>query len=1042
MLRRNSSRNKQRRPLSRSKSTSSIVRSSIHLLEAIDPVSAERDAHIAAVLSYNRAQSRHSQDMAGIPRDPASFSPDRSYGAPSSTGNGLGRSQSTRSRQGGSVSASEIRRQQSVRFAGPSAQPRRTLASRATEAPGPLNTPNPTFRILGNVDNRPTSSLSYSRKRPDPHAFTRRYLDSLQAPDECYTHEDDVDSVPSSYRRLRKSKSMFSASNPLKSGYSFHNGTPDQGDPQTVKASTAPLQKENNPPSADRGPRPSTSLSVLKSRRISASRSSSRAENDLAVQLAREKFREQVEEQSRLKPRPSMLFRSKDKRSESSIGFRKSLRNSSNNSTILSSSFSSHSLSIPKQPGLRKTARKVSRTLRTKLKGLFIRPKSAADPEAHPDDHNLYESDGESCLNLDDGMSHQEASMSRVPSHVPSLHAVPSNQEMRSRKGSVESINSGEQESQDDKSRVTSWTNSITNTTSSVCDWERQRLSIIKENGTHVPSLPRTANQQESMLQEKGHSPGLAVDSQRVYSALMKRADEAKRQAEALRNQSVQKMKAYGVEPERSSSGEGWAPSTIRCVQAHDDVFGGQAVDSMAQESSSSEEATDSPARIASALAAVTLESQPTAGTGKLPSLERRTLDPPTTLTHRSSAFFASPAYHLFRTTSPYRRALRESMNASEEQEAPDLTASKYLKSLSEISLPTRKNSSAGSDGDPRTTYAESVYSCATDDVQPAVPSNLSPAPPTFESHGDATIFVDAPVYKPTAQHQRDISTASSVDWKTWLSAKVSKLEVPTTSPKPHSESGTLDILPKLGHIREGAEIDSPRECSGLAKLDSIELTPRNPLSHVEGNVRSIPDVKMPRNISDKAAWPHDENEAPVAVYSPDWQDEWPPIPPRSRLRSIPPNPTTKGDSDTKAPELATEVPHIRSLNTIGHLNSPSNGAINKRRTRTRVTGWHGSPTKSSPGVSSTVEREFQSNSSESPAQRSEWTSSRSTPKSWRGSGRKNESFERTVSTGQEFDGEVGGSKKMVDMFLNSRRNRTYGNITGAEAGSSPAAFL
>lgn len=1024
MLRRNSSRNKQRRPLSRSKSTNSIVRSSVHLLEVIDPVAAERDAHIAAVLSYHRAQSRRSHEMAAIPRDPASFYLDRSDGARSSTGQGLERNHSTRSRGDGSVSASGVRRQQSVRFAGPSARPRRTLVSRATDNPGASDVDNSSLHVLGNMDNRPASTMSYSRRKPDPHALTRRYLDSLQAPDQCYAPEDDIDSLPSSFRRLRKSKSMFSTFNPLNPGYHFNNGTPEKVNPQPANSGSTPTQKENDPIPRDHPPRPSTSLSVLKSRRfVGASRSTSRAENDLAVQLAREKFREQVEGQSRLRSQPSMLFRSRNKRSESSLGFRKSLRNSSNNSTALSSTFSTHSLSISKQPGLRKTARKVSKTLKTKLKGLFSRPKSAAGNGTEGNDPDLCESDGESCLRLEDDLTHHEASMFRVPSHVPSLHAVPSHQEMRSRKGSVESIDSGEHEIPDDKSRVTSWSNSVTNTASSVGDWERQRLSIIKENCAHISTLSRAADEPGEAGKGQETSLGQGIDSQRVYSALMKRMQDIKRQEEALKD--------------RINSGEGWRTSTIRSVQVDDDVFGSQGDDLTTINTSNCENASSSKGLIATP-AVTASESQATADKDEPASPHRRAagvqLEPPTTLTQRSSAFFASPTCHLFRTASPYRRALRESMLGSEEQEHPELAGSKYLKSLSAISLPTRRTSSAGSDGDPRMAYAESVYSCLTDDVKPAL-KNL-PVGPASQSHGDVTIFVDVPTYKPTLlQHQRDVSTASSVEWKTWLSANVSKLEAPITPSKAQAEGEVSDMLLKLGHIRERAEIDSPQEALRSTRQESNEPSARSPLSPVEGNTRSNSDVIIPHSSSARGALSSDENEAPGAAEFPDWQGKCPPIPPRKHTRPVPSLLMAKDNSETNTPDKFAETPRELSFNTVGRLTSSHGESMQKRRTRLRTTGWHGSPAQSSPGMTGAIERK-------SPAQRSGWSTSHSTPRTRRRIDGYSDDQEDSEQGRLGLDAEVMGSKMMVDMFLNSRRNRIPGSVTGAGMGSSPAAFI
>lgn len=654
-------------------------------------------------------------------------------------------------------------------------------------------------------------------------------------------------------------------------------------------------------------------MSLLKGRR--ASRSTSRVENDLAVQLARDTYRQQMQEQ-RLKSRPSTFFGSRSKRSESSMGFRKSLRNSSNNSTVVSSAFSTSSISVPKQPGLRKTARKVSRTLRTKLKGLFTRPKSTTDSQ-----DEVHESDGESEYQPDHEPP-QEASVLRVRSHVPSLHAVPSSQELKSRKGSVGSIKSIE-----DKSRVTSWTNS--ETASCVSELERRRLALGKIANSFSHGYRRA-------LPEHGSPSKRTVNSQRVYSALMKRMDQIKQQEAAA--QSI-----MGT----PNSGADWIPSTIRCVQAEDDVF---QPDQTRQSSASSTQTVDKVALARS-------DPEPHKSE-KMPKVEARQ-DHKLTQS-RSSTFFASPACHMFRTTSPYRRALRESMRASEE------TDSKYLKSLSEISLPTRRTSSAGSEKD-ATAYADSVYS---DDARPE-PTN----------HGNATIFVD-----PETKHRRDVSTASSMEWKTWLSAKVSKLE------GSGMYMGSPSTIFKLGHVREGAQIDSPDDSPRIeATFEGISRT------HSSGTVSR-------------------ENEAPETPR----ESDWPPIPPRSRLRTVP------SLQDAKTESEGPRTPQIRPLNTLGRLESTPEEAMQKRRSRQRLSGWPRSPAKSSPGLSMAVEAQFL----RSALPRKGLTTSNSTPSS-----RRFDSDGKLRS--QDSDGSLMGSKQMVDMFLDSRRRRM--DSSGTDRGSSPA---
>jgi hypothetical protein len=249
--------------------------------------------------------------------------------------------------------------------------------------------------------------------------------------------------------------------------------------------------------------------------------------------------------------------------------------------------------------------------------------------------------------------------MFRISSHIPSLHDIPSNQQLRSRKGSVESIESGEQHVSDDRSRVTSWTNSVTSTVSSMGmlgEWERQRLSVIKENGAHISSssLGSTGLEGHGAGSQEIWS-GAEIDSERVYSALMKRLGET----------------------------------------------------------------------------------------------------------------------------------------------------------------------STGSDQDTQLGDAESVYSCATEDARPSITRQGTSGP----VEGAATRIVGGLPSCRLVPHQRDASTASSVEWKTWLSSKASKLEGPSTPTKADTYGQNTGVLPPLGHVREGAEVGSPPEIL-LPKDDGLGSSP------------------------------------------------------------------------------------------------------------------------------------------------------------------------------------------------------------------------
>jgi hypothetical protein len=212
MLRRNNSSR-----LSRSKSTSSVH--SKH--ESIDPAIARQYAHTAATLAFARAQERNSADVghsgSSLTKNSTDIVPDRQP-----------LSQQTNPATGDHV----IKRQHSVRFAGLQAvQRRQSIGTRAVQRTS-QETSSASLRPVAMTTNaavpaayRPPSRSSSIGKASMSKATAEKFQ-SIALYDEYYTHEEDAPSTPSSYRRLRRSKSMFS---PLKAPSVFYtNGTPDR----------------------------------------------------------------------------------------------------------------------------------------------------------------------------------------------------------------------------------------------------------------------------------------------------------------------------------------------------------------------------------------------------------------------------------------------------------------------------------------------------------------------------------------------------------------------------------------------------------------------------------------------------------------------------------------------------------------------------------------------------------------------------------------------------------------------------------------------
>ncbi|RDW66700.1 hypothetical protein BP5796_09449 [Coleophoma crateriformis] len=557
MLQRHSSRKGR---LGHRKSTSSFPRH-----ERIDPEVARQQAQTAATLAFARANARKSAD-GGISRNKTLADRLRSEAQP------------TNSNTEGNVRPI-VRRQQSVRFVGPSAVPRRqaltTSASQLSITPK-INNAQLRPRAVTTDTPVPAQYRPPSRSSSIGKASVGKSTNIVAALayDEYYTQEDDVASTPSSYRKIRKSKSMFS---PLRAPSVFYtNGTPDG------QITRDDLLVE--PSSQNSGLKAPKSMSFLRGGREHI-QPGTRQRHDVAVQIARDKFLHNVEQQ-RLKAQPSFLFRSRKAReTREEKSFRKSVRSSSYGDSITPT----NAIPSAKESGLMVKARKASEKIKNKLKKVFGQSRDGIIPfqQVEASETHVRRYNGDDDLrhgNFIDIPRPTDEAVSRVASRVPSIHAMNSEQQLRSISGSVQSMRS--ESISDDKSRVTSWATTNNNNTISSQSRahthaqaqyeadrrEQQRLSIINEHGTHHSSATfshRPMSNQNSAYpvihsQRSGTSSQShyhaqiqpTVDSARVYSALMKRLNENSPQAklEASRKASADSFHLPDVIPPRSSS--------------------------------------------------------------------------------------------------------------------------------------------------------------------------------------------------------------------------------------------------------------------------------------------------------------------------------------------------------------------------------------------------------------------------------------------------------------------------------------------------------
>lgn len=882
MLRRHSAKSKS--DLRHRKSNTSVR--SVHL-EYIDAVVAQRDAQTAAMEAFSRAQGRQSAERALFPLQPVSANKENTSPAE------LSRVDSTMSLHSG-YRRQGLERRQSVRFVGPTSglETRASRINMRTAAPEPpqipARRPIPRSQSTQSISYVPRSVLRNSEnlQLPDrtssvgktivaPEAVKARLsqacLQALSPEHEQYTPEDDIASMPSSYRRVRKTRSMLTTRTSMRGSVDgnavvtlrsspYNNTDIAAQNKQTTHGALCPrysfmkTRDSNAVPSTPRLRAPK-SMSFLKSRRDRREKQSSidSPSGDASPGLGAQ----ETSFRSRILPKPPKLFGPKC--GESQREMPKTLRGSSANMELPASGTGA-SMGRSTSGSLRSRARKVSTSLRSRFKNLFINKseEEARLPAQQIEAQRTHVSeafDGNSWVSAvsDHDYCRERSSLSRVSTRIPSLHAVPSHERLHSRRGSIGSCKSAAGQASDEKSRVTSWASTDTNTAithrpqEATEEWEKQRLSLINEHGVQnpLPSFDRpiiglqTITSQEE-LDSTGLQclpPGATVDSQRVYSALMKKMKETQQIAGIVEQQ---RKSSDGSNPFRtlspsSSIGSGGSSDTaastgMRHPQQQLSFLGQDVENHLGFTGPKSEKVHSSDDEITQSIAddhrsiSPPIHLTPT-GRGSVAAK---------TITDRGSAFFGSPTSHLFRTTSPYRRSLQEAMRAEKGQVSSQDPAETTVETTA---LAIKADAAA------RVAYSESNYSSDTlirrldmgQEYQLAKPFNAS------GSTGETDVFEDTPTYRPTGERQ--VSTASSIGWKTWLSADVAKLEPSPTrvSGQPPEVEYRIPTMPRSlghGHVREAAQTGSCEEDEDNAKPPvRMPASSATPLSAIDSNV-------------------------------------------------------------------------------------------------------------------------------------------------------------------------------------------------------------
>ncbi|KAK8016182.1 hypothetical protein PG993_014371 [Apiospora rasikravindrae] len=1022
----------------RRKSTSSVK--CIQLLH-MSPEQAERDARVAATQAFRQARERSATESALWPpsRQPNRPSLDRHYSSPDRRSND-------------SIGC----KQHSVRFVKPKlsgglAQLRRQhekTPSRASGTARPRTSGTVAPGLWPTTDRTPASGMAFTTK-----GTAGDYIDALITSEEYYTPEDNIASEPSSYRRIRKSKSLFSNFDGAASRANEKGSKPsvEHSQPGLGPAYCQPV--ENIPPTDLKAPK---SMSFLKGRRDQARPLPARRESMPLVARAVNAIPLESTREQDMSSNSFHLPGSKPHKADKAL--RRTLRDTSD-------ATESGSLNLTKtssrDKSIGKKARKASHTLKTRIKGFFNLSKSENDEVVVPPQQIEAQKTHVVEVEAEDPGTHEalleDAALSRVTSGVPSLHAVPSEQRLRSHQVSLESLRS-ERKVSDENSRVTSWTNSDAHTSTATSsqgrEWERQRLSVIKENGAHIPSSasrrPDLARQWTDRSpfanfppEEVLADPSANVDSQRIYSALMKRLNETQQASMAFGKGTRRNLERSSAD-DAASLRSSMAP-TIRHVVSDESI--GQKV----PEVESGPVSTEDPKPISRPSCSrsqgcdtitQTHRAENSVGQDGLSEETRRVR----ALSARPSAFFGSPTCHLFRTQSPYRRALQGSISATETTEVVASPKSSefnpFMPSLN--NLPIRSISRCDSDVDGKLHYSESIYSNEEDNSRPTSYTrplmDSFPSPPS--NHGAVTIFVDPPKPQiPAKSHRRLTSTASSVEWKTWLSANVSKLEDSTLADDLQGGSGQVLSFTQLpqasGHRREKAQISDCDEEDEENKDTPVQICLENTLENLESSALND-DYRLRSVTANKDALSDKENQAP-------------PIPLKSALRSTTSAASLESstershlsmsESKEKAGDAVTPIPlsHARSANLLGPRPQQRTSSPVKLVRRQQKSASHGAHGHTS-SIGEAVEKQF-GKVLESPGfnklptdqgpRGSENVHPRRALKNDRTEGHDDVSYGPDENT----DPQAMGSKQMVDLFLSSRRRR----IAGSEEGYEPA---
>ena len=903
-------------------------------------------------------------------------------------------------------------RRQSVRFTGPNAVPLRNRSITRREAPDYRTSDHP-------YDNQ----LQSQSQSIEPSVSSNgRTLTAMAQPIGEFGESDNA-SVPSSYRRLRKAKSMFS---PRKAPSAvFSDGIPYSKrhfHRQSLQSSDAYHEPLRVP-----DPRLRKSYSFLRgvTDRISTN-SRQYVANDAAVQLARDQYLRQLEQQ-RLKEQPSFLgFGNRHKAPKA---FRRTVRTSSTNSYGSAIASPLAPVEPPKIKDVGHRARSLSQTIKKKIKRVFKRSSDTDDripvqqiKATHPH-YGDYISTSDGKEQLYPPVPEPDAELLlRMGSRESVSYTAPTFVDKGGYPGSIRSARSdGDDDATNGKSRVTSWTDSTaTNTITMPQTLERKRLSIIKEDGgPHQPSSSARqydgtgdgyASFRQPVRQSSAGRVSGPIETQRIFSALRKKIDENNREAATEINDSGtdsssshHKDRLSTRTPRRTSSIREGAKAKLSSLSRGANVsnsmfFSAPATQSLKENLYQHESQS------------VTREDRqqdfPNLRKGLTPQQiaemnEHEVLLPKRPLREVKSAFFP-PSMRIERSSpSPYRRAVHISSETEADfQSRVNLGDRQRLEGPSSaVTSRLRKGSVTGSD---------SIYSRSSGGDTPKVAgSSMSLAVSEGSSEVGTAIIVAGQPSKNEQSSQPVVvqhgysSVASSGNWRSFMATQVASLEDYGVW-----QEQTDDAHPPkdIGHRREDAQLDSDEV--NIGKVHSPTDILKQPLAIIQGNAN-------PRKASKHKDF-HSLGERPPLMS----------INPSTNVGNV-----KQRDSAPlgRAPDYSRRTSNVEnervSLSRV-HESSSGLGQNNSFSSLSTQTETSKSPATAnvrySPERAERLRR-LKSNSSTSlgkPLSQNENQASRHTP-----SGEKNYNSDSPDTNSSVPQTQAGNNHKLVDSFLKGRRS-------------------